>query len=134
MTTRAPGMLKSRALPVNLVAQAVVERQIRCHVPVVLTVNVKPGRPPLLGAAADADLCRARIAKQEIAERIARKLTREVEGAACRVWQNRLERQMKEVRSGLHLMCTAIPHDVVIQLDAAVRSRYERRRIANRIV
>ena len=46
--------------------------------------------------AADPDLCRARIAEQEIGERIARPLAVEREGAAGGVRVHRIERQIED--------------------------------------
>src|SRR6185295_8590880 len=74
----------------------------------------------------------ARIAEQEIGERVAAPLAVEGEGAAGCVRIHRIERQMKQVAAELQAMRAAIDEEVVVELDAAIVARHERRRIADR--
>ncbi len=92
---------------------------------------MEPGAAPVLVGAADADLRRAGIAEQEVGEGVARPLAVEREVAARVVRVDRVELQVEEIAAELQVVIAAIDHHVVVQLEAPVVARDERRRVAD---
>ena len=74
----------------------------------------------------------ARIAEQEIGERVSRPLAveREIASRVGRV--DRIELQAEEIPAELQTVIAALDHHVVVQLVAAIFARDERGRVADR--
>ena len=119
-------------LPVDLVSQPIVDREVQSRFPVVLRVDVEPCAAPVFIRAADSCLRGARIAEQKIRECVARPLAIERECAARGVRIDGIEFEPEQISAGLESMTPAIEEHVVIQLVAAILSRDEGHGIADR--
>ena len=108
-------------LAVDLVAQPVIESQVRVDLPVILAVDVEPRAATVLVGPANADLCRARVTEQEVGERV-----------ACPLPIDRVELEPKQVATELQMMGSAVDQEVVVHLEALVPARDKGRRIADR--